>query len=87
MKTSSKVIFIGVLTNELLVLNTSSMTWSTPVTSGQQPSSRQYHAMAFIGELVYVFGGDTKLDYWDSGSGRSRRACLSAAGWPDDGCR
>ncbi|XP_070544909.1 uncharacterized protein [Ptychodera flava] len=45
--------------DDLWVLDTSSMTWSQPTTSGASPGPRCHHTMSLIGNKAYVFGGWT----------------------------
>eukprot|EP01083_Nonionella_stella_P202929 740875_1 len=43
--------------NDLHILDTDSLTWSSPTTTGPSPSSRIFHSATLIGRKVYVFGG------------------------------
>jgi Rab9 effector protein with kelch motifs len=42
---------------DLHVLDTKSMTWSTPETTGEKPSPRAWHTANVIGKYIVVFGG------------------------------
>ncbi len=39
------------------VLDTKSMTWSTPETSGEKPSPRAWHSANVCGKYIVIFGG------------------------------
>lgn len=41
----------------LYCFNTSTLSWSIPVTSGQQPNPTDGHSACVIGDYMYIFGG------------------------------
>ncbi|XP_030622920.1 acyl-CoA-binding domain-containing protein 6 [Chanos chanos] len=47
----------GVPTDDLMMFNTVSLTWTPIKTTGTLPSARYNHSFAVVNELVYLFGG------------------------------
>ncbi|KAM4634154.1 uncharacterized protein ACJ7VT_009849 [Polymixia lowei] len=47
----------GVPTDDLMVFNTMSLTWTPVKTSGDMPSARYSQTFALVGEQVFMFGG------------------------------
>jgi hypothetical protein len=45
------------LFNDLHILDTQSMSWSQPLTSGQPPLPRAGHSALLVGDYIVVFGG------------------------------
>jgi len=43
--------------DDLCVLNTDTLTWSKPQTTGDQPTARSGHTLTAIGKNLYLFGG------------------------------
>lgn len=43
--------------NDLYVLDTNEMKWSSPETTGDKPSPRAWHSACTIGKFIVVFGG------------------------------
>jgi len=43
--------------DDLCVLNTDTLTWSKPKTTGERPTARSGHTLTAIGKNLYLFGG------------------------------
>lgn len=52
-------------TNDCLIYDTEYNVWYEAQTSGQKPGPRSGHAMARIGNKIYVFGGASKFQSTD----------------------
>jgi len=44
--------------SDLHLLNTATMHWTQPVTTGTPPTDRRYHTTAAVGQRVFIFGGE-----------------------------
>ncbi|EDV45251.2 uncharacterized protein Dere_GG16387 [Drosophila erecta] len=62
----------GCRLGDLWLLETDSMTWSKPRTSGEAPLPRSLHSSTMIGNKMYVFGGWVPLVINDSKSTTER---------------
>nr|NP_726567.2 host cell factor, isoform F [Drosophila melanogaster]AAN06530.2 host cell factor, isoform F [Drosophila melanogaster] len=62
----------GCRLGDLWLLETDSMTWSKPKTSGEAPLPRSLHSSTMIGNKMYVFGGWVPLVINDSKSTTER---------------
>ncbi|KAG7476980.1 hypothetical protein MATL_G00088550 [Megalops atlanticus] len=54
----------GIASDDLLMFNTVSMTWTPIRTTGTIPSGRFNHKLAVVNEQIYLFGGCSAYDYY-----------------------
>ena len=65
------------LYNDVRVLDTRTMIWSTLQTSGPKPTKRFGHTLDAVGSQLYVYG---KFQYCVAGRGRGDAACETMSG-------